>query len=78
MRPFHTTLFRYKKEEENPDEPFVELPKKGKMPVPKEIKELGDKVLSLNAIDNMILSQYLRVSVKLYSKTYRSCAIMSM
>jgi ribosomal protein L7/L12 len=60
MRPFHTTLFRYKKEEETPDEPFVELPKKGRMPVPKEIKELGDKVLSLNAIENMILSQYLR------------------
>jgi hypothetical protein len=56
-RAFHSNIINREGE--------IELPKKGRLPVPKHVQELGDKFLALNAIENMILSEYIRVSLSL-------------
>jgi len=63
FRDFHSTknTFVVSASKEQLDQiAEVELPKKGKVAVPKHVQSIGDAMLSLNAFESMILSQYVR------------------
>lgn len=58
---FHTRSNSFTSTEQLDQLSEVELPKKGKVVVPKHIQMIGDEMLKLNAFESMILSQYVRV-----------------